>query len=262
VLVAALVLAAVWAGQRRLIYFPFRNVPPPADAGLRLVEEVSFPTEDGLTLHGWFVPPVSGSASITILVFNGNAGNRGMRGSLAQAFAARGIATFLFDYRGYGENRGTPSESGLVRDARAARAYLDGRPDVDPRRVVYFGESLGAAVAVHLAVEAAPAALVLRSPFTSLTDIGRHHYPFLPVRWLLRDRYPSIELIPRVSAPVLVIAGDRDRVIPVEQSRALFAAAPQPRELVIIERANHNDEELFSGPRVVDAVVDFVSRVR
>lgn len=264
ILVAVLVLAAVWAGQRRMIYFPYRDVPSPALSGLRSVEEVSFPTDDGLELHAWFVSPssASGPARFTVIVFNGNAGNRGMRGPLAAEFAKHGIATLLFDYRGYGENAGAPTEAGLVRDARAAREYVARRPDVDSQRVVYFGESLGAAVAVQLAAESAPFALVLRSPFLSLTDVGRHHYPFLPVRWLLRDRFPSIDLIARVAAPVLVIAGDRDRVIPASHSRALHAAAREPKQLVIIEGADHNDEVLFVGERLIDAVLEFLAASR
>ena len=120
----------------------------------------------------------------------------------------------LLDYRGYVGNPGSPSEDGLLADARAARAYLLSRADVDPARLVYFGESLGAAVAVALAAEHPPAALILRSPFTSLADIAAVHYPFLPAGLMLRDRYESIERIGRVRAPLLVVAGQRDRIVP------------------------------------------------
>lgn len=258
-LVVGLSLALLWLGQRRLIYFPFGQVPPPVDVGLAYAEKVTFTTEDGLALHGWFVSADSTPARFTVLVFNGNAGHRGMRAPLAQGLAEQGVATFLFDYRGYGDNAGAPTEAGLVRDARAARAYVVSRPETDASRLVYFGESLGAAVAVRLATDAAPLALVLRSPFTSLADVGRHHYPFLPVRWLLRDRYPSLDLVPRVSCPILVIAGDRDGIIPVEQSKRLYAAAPEPKRLVIVERADHNDYELLAGTRLIGEVLDFAS---
>ncbi len=258
---AVFALALIWLFQRRLIYFPYREVATPAAAGLHEVEEVAFTTEDGLALHGWFVPARSGPPKFTVLAFNGNAGNRSMRASLAAALSARGLATFLFDYRGFGGNPGSPSETGLVRDARAARAYLASRPDVDSTRIVYFGESLGGAVAVLLASELPPHALILRSPFTSLTDIGRHHYPLLPVRLLLRDRYPSIDLIGRIPAPVMVIAGDRDTVIPTEQSRRLYAAAREPRRLLIIDNADHNDDELFSGTRLIQGVLGFLEDI-
>jgi len=258
-LIVSLVLALLWLGQRRMIYFPFGKVPPPATVGLNNAEEVTFTTDDGLTLHGWFVPADPAPARFTVIVFNGNAGHRAMRAPLALALAEHGVATFLFDYRGYGDNAGSPSEAGLVRDARAARAYVASRADTDPTRLVYFGESLGGAVAVRLATEVAPMALVLRSPFTSLADIGRHHYPFLPVRWMLRDRYPSIDLVPRLSCPILVIAGDRDGIIPAAQSRRLYAVAPEPKRLLMIEGADHNDEELFAGRRLIEGLLEFVS---
>jgi fermentation-respiration switch protein FrsA (DUF1100 family) len=258
-LAVALPLALLWVGQRRMIYFPFGNVPPAASSGLLRAEDVTFTTDDGVTLHGWFVPAESTTAQFTVIMFNGNAGHRGHRAPLAAALARQGVATLLFDYRGYGDNTGSPSEDGLAQDARAARAYLTTRADVDTSRVVFFGESLGAAVALRLATETQPFALVLRSPFTSLTDIGRHHYPFLPVRWLLRDRYPSLEHVGSVSCPTLVIAGERDSIIPIEQSRRLYAAIRTDKHLVVIAGADHNDEALFDGPELMRAVLDFVA---
>src|SRR5262245_48770130 len=188
-LVVLVALAAVWAGQRRLIYFPFGHVPAPASVGLADAEPVTFTSADGIALDGWFVPSPRPSGGFTVVVFNGNAGNRAFRAPLAAALRTQGVAVLLFDYRGYGGNAGHPTELGLAQDARAARAYVVSRPDVAADRIVYFGESLGAAVAVTLATEHVPAALVLRSPFASLAEVGRHHFPFLPVAWLLRDRF-------------------------------------------------------------------------
>jgi fermentation-respiration switch protein FrsA (DUF1100 family) len=164
----------------------------------------------------------------------------------------------LMDYRGYGGNPGNPSERGLLADARAARAYLAARGDVDPARLVYFGESLGAAVAVQLAVEWPPMALVLRSPFASLADIGRIHYPFLPVRLLLKDRYASIEQVGRLRCPVLVLAGAADAIVPWEQSRRLAEAIPEPKRFVRIPSADHNSLELLAGQRIIGEVVRFM----
>jgi fermentation-respiration switch protein FrsA (DUF1100 family) len=257
----ALGLALIWLGQRRMIYLPFGNVPQAASLGLPRALDVTFTTDDGVTLHGWFVPADSAPARFTMIVFNGNAGHRGTRASLAAALARHGVATLLFDYRGYGDNAGRPSENGLTLDARAAWAYLTSRSDVDPDRIVLFGESLGAAVALRLATEVPPMALVLRSPFTSLTDVGRHHYPFLPVRWMLRDRYPSLERAPSVSCPTLVIAGDRDSIIPVEQSRRLYEAIVAEKRLVVIAGADHNDEALFDGAELMRAVLDFAGPI-
>jgi fermentation-respiration switch protein FrsA (DUF1100 family) len=255
VVVAAIALALVllWFLQRSLIYFPFGSVPDPASVGVPDAEPVTIATADGVTLQGWWV--AAAQATATVIVFNGNAGNRGYRADLARGLRARGLHVLLFDYRGYGGSTGRPSEEGLATDARAVRAYVASRPDVDASRIVYFGESLGAAVATGLAVEAPPAALVLRSPFTSLADIGQLHYPFLPVRRLLRDRFPSLDRIPRVAAPVAVIAGDRDGIIPLAQSRAIFDAAREPKSWTVIEGADHNDAELVHGPPVIDAVL-------
>jgi len=256
--IIAAFLAVVWFAQRSLIYFPDGSVPPPGALGLPEAEIVTFDTEDGLHLEAWYVPARAPSADRTIVVFNGNAGHRGHRVTLAALFAELGFSTLLTDYRGYGGNPGLPSERGLERDARAALKYLLTRTDVDPARIVYFGESLGAAVAVRLALDYPPSALVLRSPFTSLADIGQLHYPFLPVRWLLRDRYPSIDRVGRIESPLLVIAGDADRIVPADNSLSLFEAANEPKRLLVIEDADHNDESLTNGPGIIRAVRDFL----
>jgi fermentation-respiration switch protein FrsA (DUF1100 family) len=254
-----LIAIAIFAGQRRLIYFPFGDVPPPADAGLPDAEIVTFTTEDGLPLTGWFVR-ASPTPAATMIVFNGNGGHRALRAPLARALADRNVSTLLFDYRGFGDNPGAPTEAGLIMDARAARDYVAGRSDVDPSRLFYFGESLGAAVAVKLAVEHRPRGLILRSPFSSLTSIGRHHYPILPVGLLLRDRFASVDLIGHVKAPLLMIVGTRDRVVPAEESERLYAAANEPKMRVVIDGADHNDSALLSGSELVSATLSFVER--
>ena len=261
VVVAAVVAATVgllWVFQRRLIYLPSGSVPRAA-AVLSGAEDVSFETADGLRLGGWFVP--GRERGPAVLVCNGNAGNRAMRAALAAALARMGMAVLLFDYRGYGGNPGSPTEEGLAADARAAAGYLAARPEVDPARLVYFGESLGAAVALRLATERPPAALVLRSPFASLAEVGRVHYPMLPVSWLLWDRFDSAALAARLDAPLLVVAGGRDGIIPVSHSRRLFAAAPQPKRLVVLDGADHNDPELLAGPRLLEVLRAFLAEV-
>ena len=164
--------------------------------------------------------------------------------------------------RRYGGNAGAPTQSGLEADARAARAYLARRPDVDAARLVYFGESLGAAVAVGLATEHPPAALVLRSQFTSMADVGAVHYPILPVRLLLRDRYDSIGRIRRITAPLLVIAGSRDSIVPLDQSRRLYEAAAEPKTLMVIDGADHNDAALLIGSAMIESIATFLDRLR
>jgi fermentation-respiration switch protein FrsA (DUF1100 family) len=254
---AAIALTLLWTMQRRLIYFPFGPVPAPGEVGLGQAESVRFPTSDGLELRAWFVA-AEGPAHATVLVLPGNAGNRAYRAPLAASLVPHGYHVLLLDYRGYGGNPGQPGERGLAADARAARAYLAGRRGVDASRLVYFGESLGTAVAVGLAAEHPPAALVLRSPFTSLVDVGRHHYPILPVRLLLRDRFDAIRAIGAVRAPLLVVVGGRDEIIPPELSRGLYAAATGPRQLVELPAARHNDYELLAGERMIQAVVSFL----
>ena len=253
-------VAAAWLFQRHMIFFPFAEVRPPAAVGLGQAESVEFSTEDGLTLHAWFVPAGDPRDRVTLIHFNGNGGNRGHRAPLAAALARRGISTLLFDYRGYGDNPGSPSEEGLARDARAAQAYVAGRPDVDRDRIAYFGESLGTAVALRLALERPPRALILRSPFTSLTDVGASAYPFLPVRWLLRERFDAAGRIGEIRCPVLVIAGGADRIIPIGLSERVFSAAPEPKRWVKFDRADHNDYELLAGDDLVDVATAFLSQ--
>ena len=255
--VAAL-LFVVWVFQRRLIYLPLDHDLPPAAAVLQLAEDVRFGTADGLSLDAWFVPARDTPARGTVLVLHGNAGSRAARSPLAEALNRRGYSVLLVDYRGYGGNPGRPTERGLALDARAARDYLLSRDDVDPGRLLYFGESLGAAVALELAVEHPPALLVLRSPFSSMTEVAGLHYPYLPVRWLLADRYPSLTRIERLDCPLLVIAGNRDRVVPLDQSRALYdAARVTDRRLVVLEGVGHNDRQLLDGREMLDQLDRF-----
>jgi fermentation-respiration switch protein FrsA (DUF1100 family) len=239
------------------VYYPSADVSSPEEAGLPRAEAITFQTDDGLTLNGWFVPATAAATEGTVIVFNGNAGNRSYRAELAQQFARDGYSTLLFDYRGYGGNPGTPTEDGLARDARAARRYVVSRPGVDTRRIIYFGESLGAAVAVSLSVSEPPQALILRSPFASLGETGRYHFPYLPVSWLLRDRFSSIDRIAGLRCPLLVIAGDRDSIVPVEHSRHLFDAASQPKQFVLIANADHNDDAL-AGASGITSVAPFL----
>lgn len=245
--VVALGLAAIWWGQRRLIYFPDRGTPAPDPRAA----EVAVETADGLRLTGSLVRPTGPDRGVAVLVLHGNAGHRGHRVPLAASLAAAGLTVLVAGYRGYGGNPGSPSEEGLIADARAAAAYLEGA-GFAPGRTVYFGESLGAAVAARLAAERSPGAVVLRSPFTDLAAVGGHHYPWLPVRALLRDRYPVTRHLAAVTAPVTVVYGGADTVVPPEFSAAVSDRA----RFVRLPDADHNDAALTDGPRVVAAVVD------
>jgi uncharacterized protein len=263
--VVALILAALYIMQRSLIYFPGSSSPGtellPAEA-----EVLEFSTADGLHLSGWFLPaggrpdqPGAPTPGPAVLICNGNAGDRAHRLPLAQALAAGGYAVLLFDYRGYAGNAGKPSEQGLRDDARAAVDALSARPDVDPERIAYFGESLGAAVAVGLATERPPAALILRSPPSSLADVGRHHYPFLPIfDVLLFDRYPLAEQLRAVRVPLLVLVTERDEIVPMHLSRRVFNAAGEPKRYVPLVASHHNDPALLAGEQMIGAVTSFL----
>ena len=259
-LLAAVLLGLIWSQQRRLIYFPWPDRLPAASSVLTGSQEVVLPTEDGIHLGGWFLPAQGSSPAPAVLVCNGNGGNRALRAPLAAALSRAGLSVLLFDYRGYGGNLGRPSEGGLAADARAAQAWLAARPEVDPDRIAYFGESLGAAVALRLAVERPPAALLLRSPFTSLTDVARLHYPWLPVKWLLTDRYGSAARVAQLTVPMLVIAGERDQTVPAALSRRLYDAATAPKRFVLVPGADHNDAALVNGPQTVDETLRFLAQ--
>lgn len=249
-------VSLLWAMQRQLIYFPATGPVPSAATVLPGARDVTLRTSDGLDLAAWYVPARPPRRDFTVLVANGNAGDRAARAPLAEALARRGLDVLVFDYRGYGGNPGSPSEQGLARDVRAARSYLVDDLGVDPGRLVYFGESLGAAVVIELATEHPPAGLVLRSPFTDLAAVGAEHYPYLPVRALLRDRYPVAEHITRVEAPVTVVYGSADTIVPPRQSVAVAQAAPTLHRLVEVEGAAHNDPALLHGSELIHAVVE------
>jgi alpha-beta hydrolase superfamily lysophospholipase len=263
IVVVAVLLALAWAGQRKLIYFPDGSRPPPPGRVLPSAREVEFRTADGLRLGAWFVPAAGGSSDApVVLVAPGNAGNRAARAPLAAALAARGVGVLLMDYRGYGGNPGSPGEKGLDRDIRAAHRYLTEELRVPPERLLYFGESLGGGVVTGLAMTHPPAGLVLRSPFVDLAAVGRAHYPFLPVRTLLKDRFPVAERVAEIKVPTAVVYGTADSIVPAEQSRTVARRAAGPIRVVAVPGADHNDRVLLDGPQLIDTIVDLADATR
>jgi fermentation-respiration switch protein FrsA (DUF1100 family) len=262
-LVLALLLALAWLLQRRLIYFPDRSAPPPAARVLPGARDVTVRTSDGLLLSAWLIRPGPSTPDrrVGVLVAPGNAGNRLTRAPLAAALAREGLTVFLVDYRGYGGNPGRPSERGLARDVRAARSYLVDQAAIPAGRLIYLGESLGAAVVTKLASEHLPAGLVLRSPFIDLPAAGAEYYPLLPVRLLARDRFPVAALIPRVSTPTVIVYGTADSIIPAAQSRTVAEDAAGPVRVVAVEGADHNDAALAAGPQLIAAVRDLAEQI-
>ena len=251
-LLGGTVVAMLWALQRQLIYFPDPTPVPSAGHAITGARDVTLHTADGLQLSAWFVPATGQvDTGMAVLVAPGNGGNRAGRAGFAEELSSRGLAVLLMDYRGYGGNPGRPSEHGLAADADAAVVALEelGYP---PQRTVYFGESLGSGVVAALQRRHPPAGMVLRSPFTELADVGAHHYPWLPVRALLRDRFPVAEHLTR-EVPITVIYGDHDSVVPTVLSARVADHAPSLVERVVIPGADHNDPVMFGG-RVADVV--------
>jgi hypothetical protein len=242
--------------ERGLIYFPQATlIGDPGDVGLRF-RDVWFQARDGVRLHGWLVP---GPTRTTLLWCHGNAGNISHRLENIRLFVDElGAGVFIFDYRGYGRSEGVPTEAGLVEDARAAREALRRELRGDDR-IVYFGRSLGAAVAVDLALAQPPAALVLESPFTSVRAMANRTLP--GAGYLFRTRWDSLAKIGAIRAPLFVLHGDADEVVPYELGRELFAAAPEPKTFVTIRGARHNDTYHVGGATYWEAWRTFLDRV-
>jgi len=259
--VLLLLVTALWGFQRRLIYLPEAAALPPAATVVSGARDVVLEVDDGLRLGAWLVPAREPDRGLAVLVANGNAGDRAGRAPLAQALAAEGLTVLLFDYRGYGGNEGSPSEQGLARDVRAAQRFLVETAGFPASSILYYGESLGAAVVTELATEHPPGGLVLRSPFVDLASVGQVHYPFLPVRLLLRDKYPVAEQLATVKAPVAVMYGGDDSIVPPAQSRAVAGAAPMLKSLVEIPGADHNDSSLLDGRVLIATVVEMADQI-
>ncbi len=257
--VLSLVLACSF--QRKLLYHPSADGDFAPTGTAVPIEPVELLAEDGVKIHGWYLPPGGDADPRTrpaVVYFHGNAGNITHRRPLVVDLAANGRAhVLIIDYRGFGKSEGTPTEAGLYRDALAAYDWLAARDDVDPARMVVFGRSLGGGVATEVAVQRKPAGLVLESTFTSIADMARIVVG-IPVGWLVVDRFDSIEKAPRIGCPVLHIHGDADEVIPYELGTRLHAAIKTPKRLVTVPRGHHNDTPAIAGESYRRVLFDFV----
>ena len=240
--------------QRQLLYFPDKARPQLLGLEKLGVREVTLTTEDGLSLLSWYLPARPGRP--VIVYFHGNGGHIGYRAERLLRLAREGYGVLMAEYRGYGGNPGTPSETGFYADGRAALGFLD-RERVAPNRLVLYGESLGSGVAVELAAQHQIAALILEAPPTSVAEVAQCHFPFVPAARLVTDRFDSLSRIAKVRAPILVLHGERDRVVPVRYGRALLDAAPEPKEGWFAPEAGHEDLARYGG---LDVVVAFIDR--
>jgi hypothetical protein len=249
-------LLGLFVFQARLIYLPRRVlVATPTELGLRY-EDVYFQTADGLTLHGWFVP--RDSTERVLLFFHGNAGNVSHRLESLHLFYRLGWSVFLIDYRGYGQSQGSPSEQGTYQDALSAWRYLTEERRLPASQVVIFGRSLGGSIAVWLAAQTSPAALIAESAFTSLPELAATLYPWFPARFLARYEYDTRRWIQKVRCPVLIIHSREDELVPFAHAQELFLAAQEPKSLLAI-RGSHNHGFRISGTVYLQGLGDFMA---
>jgi len=229
-------LTLLYTAQRRMMYLPDTHLIPPQAAGLPAATMETLASADGEKLVTWYLPPKEDRP--LVIYFQGNAGQIADRARRFRILARNGNGVLAVSYRGYGGSTGTPTESGLIADARAAYTHALAK-GIPPRKIVLFGESLGTGVAVALAAEKDIAALVLEAPFSSTADVGASIYWMFPVRLLLKDQFRSVSRITRVRAPLLIVHGDADRVIPIGFGRKLFDAAREPKSFLAVPEGGH-----------------------
>ena len=242
--------------QRRLIYAPDTERFDPASLGLTGVAERVLEAPDGARIIAWYARAVPGNP--TLLYFHGNAGSLETRQERIRKYAERGFGVFMMAYRGYGGSTGTPSEKANIADAKRAYDTLIG-DGVSPNDIIIYGESLGTGVAVQVAAEKRVSGVILDAPYTSLVDVAEYQYPRLPSRSFMTDRYETAKYLPRMTAPLLIVQGKEDRVVPVEMGKAVYAAAPGPKEIAIFPGAGHSDHYQFGS---YDTIYDWIARLR
>ncbi|HUI22636.1 MAG TPA: alpha/beta hydrolase [Methylocella sp.] len=244
-------VAGLFIFQRRLMYFPAKMTAPPSAFGLKRVQDIFVETSDKLKLQTWVHPARAGRP--TILYFHGNALHLGKRAAWFHAFIDAGFGLVAVSHRGFGKSEGSPTEAGLYADARAAIEYAQGTLKIPSKQLIYFGESLGSGVAVQMATERPPGLLVLQAPHTSVETRAAELCPFLiGVRHLVRDKYDSLSKIASVEAPLLILHGAKDAIIPLRHGETLFAAANQPKAMVVYSEVHHDD---FSGEQILTPFV-------
>ncbi|KTC97910.1 2-hydroxy-6-oxo-6-phenylhexa-2,4-dienoate hydrolase [Legionella geestiana] len=251
VLMVIVLMLLVYVFQRQLIYFPSREMPRREDYQAEDMRVVTLHTRDGLRLQSWFKAPKAGLP--VILYLHGNAGHIGYRMPFARQLLEAGFGLLQLEYRGYGGNEGHPTEAGLYEDARAGMRFLESE-HLSDSGIVVFGESLGTAVATQIALENQFCAVILQSPFTSLSHLARYHYPWALIPpW---DRYDSLERIGRMHAPLLIVHGLQDAIVPYAHGKTLYQAANAPKKMLSFTQAGHNT--LWSAPEFSRHVIDFI----
>ncbi len=245
--------------QPKFLYSPMRQVPyRPDQIGLDY-EDVILATSDGVEINGWYLP--AKNAEFTVLFCHGNGGNMAHRLDSLNIFNELGVSCFVFDYRGYGQSEGKPSEQGTYLDAAAAYKWLVEIKGICPDKIIVFGRSLGGSIAAYLAGKVDCAGLIVESSFTCYVDMGKKFYPYMPVRMFARFKYKTVDYLDDVDVPVLIIHSRDDEIVPFEFGLNLYEAAGEPKEFVEISGC-HNDGFLYSGKTYTDAVGGWLRSVK
>ncbi len=254
----AAIMIFVYFTQSRMLYYPVKEIEAtPLDIGLRY-EEVTFRTRDGITISGWYIP-AEGEKGV-LLFCHGNAGNISHRLDSIKIFHDLGLGVLIFDYRGYGRSEGKPSEEGTYLDAEAAWDYLLEARGKPRDKIIVFGRSLGGAVATELALRKDPIGLIIESGFTSVPDLGRKFYPWLPVRLLSRFRYATLEKIGSIKCPKLIVHSPEDEIVPFAHGKAIYDKASPPKEILAIS-GDHNEGFLISGKKYTEGLHKFLQQL-
>lgn len=257
ILAYSILVVYVYFKQDSMLYFPQEEIgQTPGDYDLEY-EDVTLLTKDRIHVSGWYVP--ANHERAVILFCHGNAGNISHRLDSIKMFNSLGLSVLIYDYRGYGRSGGKPSEKGTYRDSEAAWDYLVNEKKYSPEAIILFGRSLGGAIAVETAFKKDPGALIIESSFTSVPDLGKDLYPWLPVRLLSKFRYSTIDKIGLIKSPKLIIHSPDDEIVPFTHGRTLFERAVPPKEFLQI-RGGHNDGFLISGDRYSEGMSAFLEK--
>lgn len=256
-----LIVILTYFFQGRMVFYPDRHLSvTPESIGLTY-EEVQLWTSDGVCLQGWFIPGSKEQVQSTVLFFHGNAGNISHRMETLDIIHKLNLSCLIFDYRGYGQSQGSPTEKGLYKDGQAAWSWLLQKKGLQPKEIICWGRSLGGPIAARLARDKLPGGLIIESTFTSLTDMGQKLYPFLPVKLISRFRFPTQKYVQDLSCPVLLVHSTEDDLVPFVFGQKLFESAPEPKRLLKI-KGGHNDGFLVSGEHYKQGVKDFLKEFK
>ena len=256
---AAIVMNPIDLLLEKMIFFPTDDTYITPDRMGLSYEDIHFPTEDGLTLHGWFVPSDKEDA-ITLLFFHGNAGNITHRTENVMFLHRLGLSVFIIDYRGYRLSEGLPSEKGLYLDGEAAYRHLKERSDINHDKIAFFGRSLGGAVAIDLASKVSCAALVIESSFVSSKSVAKDIFPLLPTYLAMGERFANLSKLKTINIPLLILHGTDDEIIPYKQGELLFEGANEPKSFYPIKGAGHNDTYIRGGKPYFETIISFLNK--